>query len=91
MIDESIQELITRSVYVVVAYDAWREDNVPRTVCAFLTEEGARGFERQASEYTVQYGNQNNFPFDSPFDPEAKAQCVSRAPWYDVLEVELKG
>ncbi len=82
---------MTQYVYVVVAYDSWREENVPRTVCAFLTEEAAKAFERQASEYTYQYGSRFNFPFDSPFDPGAKAECVNRAPWYDVLEVELKG
>lgn len=82
---------MTKYVYVVVAYDSWRDEGVPRHVCAFLTDADAKAFEKQVSDYAYQYGSRFNFPFDSPFDPGAKSQCVHRAPWYDVVEVELKG
>jgi hypothetical protein len=82
---------MTKYVYVIVAYDSWRDENVPRFVCAFHDKEAAEAFEREATGYTYQYGSRYNFPFDSPFDPGAKAQCVNRAPWYDIKEVELKG
>jgi hypothetical protein len=82
---------MTKYVYVVVAFDSWRDEGVPRYVGAFLTKEAADAFEKQASGYAYQFGSQWNHPFDSPFDPEAKSPKVWRAPWYDVVEVELKG
>lgn len=80
---------MTKYVYVVQANDSWRD--TPRNVCAFLDEEAAKTFEREASNYAAQFGSRMNFPFDSPFDPESKSQCLCRAPWYDVVNVELKG
>jgi hypothetical protein len=80
---------MTKYVYVIEANDSWRD--TPRAVCAFLDKEAAEAFEREASNYAAQFGSQFNFPFDSPFDPGAKSQWVHRAPWYDIVEVELKG
>jgi hypothetical protein len=82
---------VTKYVYVVVAYDSWREVETPRPVCAYLSEVAAREHEHNASHYAAQFGSRMNFPFDSPFDPESKSQCLCRAPWYDVVNVELKG
>ena len=81
--------VMTKYVYVIEANDSWRD--TPRAVCAFLDKEAAEAFEREASKYTAQFAHLGNFEFDSPFDPGAKVGCLQRVPWYDIVEVELKG
>ena len=81
---------MAKYVYVVVAYDSWRECEDTRNVCAFLEEEAAKSFEREVSNYAAQFASRMNFSFDSPLDPGAKSQCLGRAPWYEIAEVELR-